>query len=95
MAPRLVMLAGSWLLLQPRVHERRIEQVLEWGSQLLMLVSDPARRNGELLTAPISKPTRTSVSCPRTQSPAGSVLHAHVGTASLLLWSFAAASEVE
>lgn len=56
------MRAGSWLLLQPRVHERRVQQVLEWGTQLFMLVSDPARRNGELLTAPISKPTRTSVS---------------------------------
>lgn len=63
--------AGSWLLLHPRVHEQQMQQVLDWGGQLFMLVSDPARRNGELLTAPISKPTRTSVSCAVPHLPAG------------------------
>lgn len=51
----------SWLTLGARVHERQIQQVAERGGQLFMLVSDPARRNGELLVAPAGKPTRTSV----------------------------------
>lgn len=55
-------IAGSWLTLGSRVHERQIQQVAERGGQLFMLVSDPARRNGELLVAPAGKPTRTSVS---------------------------------
>lgn len=54
-----------WLTLGTRVHERQVQEVLERGNQLFMLVADPARRNGELLTAPIAKPTRTSVSFPQ------------------------------
>lgn len=43
------------------MHERQIQQVEERGGQLFMLVTDGARRNGELLTAPVAKPARTSV----------------------------------
>ncbi len=52
---------NSYTPLGEHVHERKIQQVSERGRQLFMLVSDPQRRNGELLTAPVGKPARTTV----------------------------------
>jgi len=52
---------GVWTALAPKVAGRQVYWVEARGSQVFTLVSDASRRNGELLVAPISKPTHTTV----------------------------------
>ena len=54
-------LTGTWSVLAAQAPGRLISGVQHWGRAFFMIVSDPARLNGELITVPAVKPTLMTV----------------------------------
>ncbi len=61
-----------WTALGARQAGRRLLKADVRGGQVFTLVADAARRNGELLVAPLSKPTHTTV---RRRPPLALIVH--------------------
>lgn len=53
--------AGSWATIGAQVARRYYSAVQHWGRAFFMIVSDPDRLNGELVTVLAAKPTAATV----------------------------------